>query len=109
MSEITQRKLFGTDGVRWIANKMYDPSFALKLSMAIASYFSPGSRVLVGRDARIANPSIYNAVLSALAAGGSKVYDAGLAPTPALQLAVRDFGFDYGVIVTASHNPPEWV
>ena len=103
------RKLFGTDGVRWIANQSYDPTFAMRLAMAIASYFPPGARALVGCDARIANPSIYNAVLSALAASGSKVYDAGLAPTPALQLAVRDFGFDYGVIVTASHNPPEWV
>ncbi len=109
VSEPLHRKLFGTDGVRWIANQTYDPTFAMKLAMAIASYFPPGARALVGCDARVANPSIYNAVLSALAASGSKVYDAGPVPTPALQLAVRDFGFDYGVMVTASHNPPEWI
>lgn len=102
------RKLFGTDGVRWIVDR--EPmDFALRLANAIATYFSPNSRALVGMDGRIGNPAIYGLVLSALTMGGAKIYDAGLIPTPALQLCVRDFGFDYGVIVTASHNPPEWV
>jgi len=103
-----ERKLFGTDGVRWIVDQQ-PIDFALKLAQAIASYFPPGSRALVGVDGRMGNPAIYGAVLSALASAGSKVYDAGLIPTPALQLCVRDLGFDYGVMVTASHNPPEWV
>ncbi len=103
------RKLFGTDGVRGIVNETFDPFFAVRLAWAIASNFPPGSRVLVCCDARPGNPAIYGAVLSALAAGGAKVYDGGYAPTPALQLAVRDLGFDYGVMVTASHNPPQWV
>ncbi|MEM4789142.1 MAG: phosphoglucosamine mutase [Ignisphaera sp.] len=103
-----ERKLFGTDGVRWIVDK--EPvDLALRLAYAIASYFPPGSKALVGMDGRLGNAAIYGIVLSALAAGGSKVYDAGLAPTPAIQLCVRDLGFDYGVMVTASHNPPEWV
>ncbi|MCC6016730.1 MAG: phosphoglucosamine mutase, partial [Desulfurococcaceae archaeon] len=103
-----ERKLFGTDGVRWVVDR--EPiDFALKLAYAISSYFPPGSRVLVGMDGRLGNAAIYGAILSALAAGGSKVYDAELLPTPALQICVRDQGFDYGVMVTASHNPPEWV
>ncbi len=110
MSDLyAKRKLFGTDGVRGIVNETFDTFFAARLAMAIASYFPPGSRALVGGDARVGNPAIYGAVLSALAACGSKVYDGGLAPTPAIQLAVRDLGFDYGVVVTASHNPPQWV
>ncbi|NPA96193.1 MAG: phosphoglucosamine mutase [Crenarchaeota archaeon] len=110
MSDLfAKRKLFGTDGVRGIVNENFDVFFASRLAMAIASYFPPGSRALVGGDARVGNPAIYGAVLSALAACGSKVYDGGLAPTPAIQLAVRDMGFDYGVVVTASHNPPQWV
>jgi len=110
MSDLyAKRKLFGTDGVRGVVNENFDPFFAVRLALATASYFPEGSRVLVGCDARVGNPAIYNAILSALAAGGSKVYDAGYAPTPAIQLAVRDHGFDYGVVVTASHNPPQWV
>ncbi len=102
------RKLFGTDGVRGIVNQTFNPEFAVRLAMAVATYFPPGSRVLVGKDGRIGNAAVYDAVLSALAACGSKVYDAGYAPTPAIQVAVRDLGFDYGVVITASHNPPEW-
>ncbi len=103
-----ERKLFGTDGVRWIVDKeMLD--FALRLAMAIGSYFPKGSRALIGMDGRLGNPTIYGTILSALSASGSKVYDAGLLPTPALQYCIKEFGFDYGVMVTASHNPPEWV
>lgn len=103
-----ERKLFGTDGVRWVIDKE-SIDFVLKLAHAIGAYFPHGSRVLVGMDGRVGNPAVYGIVLSALAAEGAKVYDAGLMPTPALQLCVRDFGFDYGIMVTASHNPPEWV
>lgn len=103
-----ERKLFGTDGVRWIVDRE-SPDFVLRLTLAIASYFPKGSRVLVGRDGRLGNSAIYGTVLSGLAAAGSKVYDAGLITTPALQFCVKEFGFDYGVVVTASHNPPEWV
>ena len=102
------KKLFGTDGVRWIVDKT-NPEFALRLAMAIASYFPSGARALVGRDGRVGNNSIYNIVIGGLIAGGSKVYDASLIPTPALQYLVKALGFDYGVVVTASHNPPEWV
>lgn len=108
MTSNIERKLFGTDGVRWIVDRE-PPDFVLRLAMAIASYFPRGSRVLVGKDGRIGNPAIYGTVLSGLTVAGSKVYDAGFIPTPALQLCVKEYGFDYGVVVTASHNPPEWV
>ncbi|MCS7111371.1 MAG: phosphoglucosamine mutase [Ignisphaera sp.] len=108
MSDNVERKLFGTDGVRWIVDRE-SPDFVLKLALAIASYFPKGSRALVGRDGRLGNSAIYGTVLSGLAAAGSKVYDTGLIPTPALQFCVKEFGFDYGIVVTASHNPPEWV
>ncbi len=108
MTKTIERKLFGTDGVRWIVDKE-DISFPLRLSMAIGSYFPPGSRALVGKDARIGNNLIYHLVIAGLVSTGTKVYDAGFIPTPALQYCVKECGFDYGVVVTASHNPPEWV
>ncbi len=108
MSNNIERKLFGTDGVRWIVDREA-PDFVLRLAIAIATRFPRGSRVLVGKDGRLGNSAIYGTVVSGLATAGSKVYDAGFIPTPALQFCVKEFGFDYGVVVTASHNPPEWV
>ncbi|MEL9939468.1 MAG: phosphoglucosamine mutase [Ignisphaera sp.] len=108
MQKTVERKLFGTDGVRWVVDKE-DASFPLRLAMAIASYFPTGSRALVGKDARIGNNLVYNLVVAGLVSAGTKVYDAGFIPTPALQYCVKECGFDYGVVVTASHNPPEWV
>jgi phosphomannomutase/phosphoglucomutase len=105
---VSDRKLFGTDGVRWIVDRG-DPEFPLRLAMAIASNFPVGARALVGRDGRIGNNAIYHIVIGGLVAAGTKVYDADYIPTPALQYCVKELGFDYGVIVTASHNPPEWV
>jgi len=64
--------------------------------------------VLVGCDSRAGNSFLVKAVVSGLLSTGMKVFYAGLTPTPALQLYVRDKGFDVGVMVTASHNPPEY-
>ena len=104
-------KLFGTDGVRGVLNKELTPSLALKLGMAIASHYGEGVRVLVGRDGRAGGEMIMNAVIAGLLSGGAEVYKAGVegyAPTPAIQYAVKERGYDVGVIVTASHNPPEY-
>ncbi len=101
-------RLFGTDGVRGVVNRELTPELALRLGRAIGAYLGSGSRVLMGRDVRAGGDMISRALSAGLQAEGVKVYNAGLVPTPALQLAVRDHGFDFGVIVTASHNPPEY-
>lgn len=103
------KRLFGTDGVRGVFNTEMDPFMAMKLALSIATYLPRGSRVLVARDGRAGSETIHHAVIAGLMAGGVKVYDAGPAPTPSLQLSVRDRGYDAGVMVTASHNPPEYV
>lgn len=64
--------------------------------------------MLVGCDGRAGNAFLVNAVTSGLLSTGVKVFFAGLTPTPALQLYVKTHGFDAGVMVTASHNPPEY-
>ncbi len=87
------------------------PELALKLGMAIGTFFGEGARVLVGRDARAGGDMLLRAVVAGLLASGARVYLAGyegFAPTPAVQYAVKELGYDYGVIVTASHNPPEY-
>ncbi len=100
-------RLFGTDGVRGIIGVELTPELALRLGRAIGAYFGKGSRVLLGRDVRSGGDMIAKAVASGLQAQGVKVYDAGLLPTPALQYGVKMW-FDGGVMITASHNPPEY-
>lgn len=101
-------KLFGTDGVRGIINSTLTPEMALRLGKAIGTFFGKGSSILIGRDARAGGEMIFAAVASGLISTGIKVYDGGYAPTPAIQYAIKQLGYDGGVMITASHNPPQY-
>jgi phosphomannomutase/phosphoglucomutase len=101
-------RLFGTDGVRGVVGSELNPLFIARLAYAIGSYFGEGSRLLVGSDYRYGNDAIKRIVEGSLLLAGLKVYDAGYAPTPAIQYVVKTQGFDGGVMITASHNPPEY-
>ncbi len=101
------RKLFGTNGIRGLVNKELTPEMAVKIGSAIGTFFKK-KNILVGHDARTSGPMFSKAVISGLTATGCKVYFAGMAPTPALQFAVKNHCMHGGVIVTASHNPPEY-
>jgi phosphomannomutase/phosphoglucomutase len=101
-------RLFGTDGVRGIINTELTPELALRLGRAIGTFFGEGSKILVGRDIRAGGFMVKSAVIAGLISSGVKVFDGDLAPTPAVQYAVKTQDFDGGVIITASHNPPEY-
>lgn len=102
------KRLFGTDGVRGIVNKELTVDFVVRLAYAIGTFFGEGSRILVGRDIRLGGEVLLKAVEAGLVSAGCKVYEAGLITTPGLQYNVGYKGFDGGVMVTASHNPPEY-
>jgi len=102
-----RRRLFGTNGIRGVVNETLTPKFALKIAEAIGTFFN-GGEILLGYDGRTSSPALASAVASGLAATGCTVYVGGMAPTPAIQYAVKKHGFDGGVIITASHNPPEY-
>jgi phosphomannomutase/phosphoglucomutase len=104
---LSLRRLFGTNGIRGTVNKELNPEFAAKIGGAIGTFFKSG-RLIVGHDARISSPMLTRAVISGLNAAGCEVLFAGMAPTPALQYAVKNHGVDGAVIITASHNPPEY-
>jgi len=99
------KKLFGTFGVRRIANKELTPEFASRLSAAFGSLID--GKVAVGGDTRTSTPMIKHAVISGLLSSGCDVVDLGILPTPAVQYAVRKY-YEAGVIITASHNPPKY-
>jgi phosphomannomutase/phosphoglucomutase len=105
MKERTQ--LFGTNGIRGIVNRELTPQFATEVALSIGSYFNRG-RILLGYDGRISNTMLANAVSAGLVSTGCDVYDAGMAPTPCIQLAVRAHKLDGAIMITASHNPPEY-
>ncbi|MEM2910951.1 MAG: phosphoglucosamine mutase [Candidatus Bathyarchaeia archaeon] len=101
------RRLFGTNGIRGVANKELTPEMAVAIGSAVGTYFQRGN-LIVGYDARTSSPMIAKAVISGLNATGCSVLFAGMAPTPTLQYAVKNHRTDGAVIITASHNPPEY-
>lgn len=101
------KKLFGTNGVRGLANVELTPDMAVKVGLAIGTFFGK-KNLLLGYDARTSGPMLARAVSSGLTATGCNVYFTGMAPTPALQLAVKTHKMDGGIIITASHNPAEY-
>ena len=102
-----QKRLFGTNGIRGLVNKELTPATAIRIGSAIGTFFNRGE-LLVGLDARTSSPMFARAVVSGLTATGCNVLFAGMAPTPALQFAVNKHRRAGGVIITASHNPPEY-
>ncbi|RLI25563.1 phosphoglucosamine mutase [Candidatus Bathyarchaeota archaeon] len=99
---------FGTFGLRGVANVDLTPQLALKIGLCMANYLGPGKTVVVGRDPRTSSAMLSMAVSSGLLSGGCNVKDVGLVTTPALSFAVKTLKADGGVMITASHNPPEW-
>ncbi len=99
---------FGTAGIRGIANRDLTPQLALQVGLCMAGYLGSGKRVVVGRDTRVSSEMIATAVISGLLSGGCNVEDIGVVTTPALSFAIKMLKADGGVMVTASHNPPEW-
>jgi phosphomannomutase/phosphoglucomutase len=104
---MTTRKLFGTNGIRGTVNKELTPQKAIKIASAIGTYFNK-KPLLLGYDARTSGPMLAKAVTAGLTATGCTVYFAGMAPTPALQYSIKNHCMAGGVIITASHNPPEY-
>ncbi len=101
-------KLFGTFGVRGIANKDLTPEIAFELGISLATYLGNRGKVAVGHDNRTSSEMLENACISGLLSGGCDVIRLGTVPTPVLSFAVKFFDCSAGVIITASHNPPEW-
>jgi phosphomannomutase/phosphoglucomutase len=104
---MSARKLFGTNGIRGLVNAELTPEMAIKVGCSIGTFFGR-KNLLLGYDARTSGPMFAKAVISGLTATGCNVFFAGMAPTPSLQYAVKNHQMDGGVIITASHNPPEY-
>ena len=100
-------KLFGTNGVRGVFAEDFTLEFVHDLILSISTYFKEGT-ILVGYDGRNSSNVISKLVCSTLNSAGLNCDLAGLVPTPCLEFATKTLGYNGGIMITASHNPPEY-
>lgn len=98
--------LFGTNGIRGIPGKDLSPDVVSSVARAVAAKL--GHSIVVGMDGRLSSPALKELVISSLLESGSDVVDVGMLPTPALQYYISRGRFGGGIMITASHNPPEF-
>ncbi|MCK4844204.1 MAG: phosphoglucosamine mutase [Candidatus Heimdallarchaeota archaeon] len=103
-----KRKYFGTNGIRGIIGELITPGFIIRMGSAIAATMKKGGTVVIGSDARLSSPFIKQAISSSFLASGIELIDVGTVPTPLVQFAVKYLKVDIGIMVTASHNPPQF-
>ena len=104
-------RLFGTDGVRGVANSELTPELAFNLGKAGAYVLSKDSErpvVLIGKDTRISGDMLEDAISAGILAMGGNVIKVGVLPTPAVAYLVRHYHADAGIVISASHNPFEY-
>lgn len=98
--------LFGTDGVRGVANTELTCELAFRLGQAAVSFL--GNTVVIGKDTRISGDMLESSVAAGVMSMGGTALLAGIIPTPAIALLTRELHADGGVVISASHNPPEY-
>lgn len=100
-------RLFGTDGIRGVANRDLTPDLALAVGRAAGAVLARGGRVVVGRDTRLSGPMLEAALAAGLCSSGADVARAGIIPTPAVAYLTIEEGAAAGAVISASHNPVE--
>jgi len=100
--------LFGTSGVRGVFEKDLTLDLCRDVAQALGTLLPVGAKVCLATDSRVSGPAIKEAVISGLCSCGVEATDMGMLPTPALALLTRERSFDTGIMITASHNPPEF-
>ncbi|MEM2319730.1 MAG: phosphoglucosamine mutase [Candidatus Bathyarchaeia archaeon] len=102
-----QTGLFGSSGLRGLVNVELTPVIAVKVGLAVGTLTRAG-KVFVARDTRLSGLMLENALVSGLLACGANVYRLGVLPTPVLAYLTMRLGADAGLMITASHNPPQY-
>ena len=105
-------RLFGTDGVRGVANEELTPQLAMQLGQAGAYVLSKENQhkptIMVGCDTRISGDMLANALMAGACSVGANAVFVGVVPTPAVAYLTRKYKVDAGVVISASHNPVEF-
>jgi Phosphomannomutase len=100
-------KFFGTNGIRGVFSEDFTLEFVHDMTLALGTYFEKGL-ILIGYDGRESSPVICKIIASTLNSIGIDCNVAGIVPTPCLEFAVKTLGYSGGIMITASHNPPQY-
>lgn len=100
-------RLFGTNGVRGVYGQELTHDLVIDLCYALGTYFGRGP-IVVGYDGRKSSPVLSRLIRATLNSAGLDTANAGLVPTPCLQYAAKRLGYTGGIMITASHNPPQY-
>lgn len=98
---------FGTDGIRGVAVSDLTQEVCLKCGNALGS-LKPNAKIIVGVDTRLSNGFVFSSFASGATLAGADILFAGIVPTPAVSFLVQKHRADFGVMITASHNPAEY-
>ena len=102
------QSIFGTDGIRGIFNKEITCELAQKVGYAFGYFNKDTKKVLVGRDTRASGDLLLEALSNGLNHSGKEVINIGICPTPAIPFLIKQFKIYSGIMISASHNPPEY-
>ena len=97
---------FGTDGIR-MKNEVFTPEYLKKIAYGII-YLKHSMTIVIGRDPRLSGKYIEKELIKHFIASGVEVINVGMVPTPTLAFLTNLYGADYGIMLSASHNPPEF-
>lgn len=97
---------FGTDGIRGIANTQITTTLASRCGNAL-TIVKENCKVLIGRDTRYSGEMLTHAIASGIMQGGGEVIDVGIMPTAGIAYLTRVYKADFGIVISASHNPPD--
>ncbi len=100
--------LFGTSGIRGVVNEDINPELFLNLSKSIAMELGDRGEIIIGRDARPSGKLFEDALIGGFLSAGFDVEIVGTVPTPVLAFSVSELNADAGIMITASHNPPQY-
>jgi len=102
------QSIFGTDGIRGRFNKEITYSLAYKVGYALGSSLEKKSPIIIGRDTRVSGDILLQAITKGINASGKQFINLGICPTPAIPFLIKKENLSSGIMISASHNPPEY-
>ncbi len=102
------QSIFGTDGIRGRFGKEITYSLAYKVGYALGVFIKTNNPILVGRDTRVSGEILFDAISRGINAAGKEIIYLGICPTPAIPFLINKEKFSSGIMISASHNPPEY-
>ena len=103
------QSIFGTDGIRGVFNKEITYSLAYRVGYALGLTLENNNPILIGRDTRISGNALLQAITKGIIASGKKFINLGICPTPAIPFLIKQGDLSSGIMISASHNPPEYL